>query len=62
MNWKNLIAELMAADQTQDDIADYCDCSQAQISDIHRGRIKEPRHALGEKLKQLHAAVVKAAA
>lgn len=62
MNWKNLIAEIMAAGYTQDEIADYCDCAQASISDIHRKRTTEPRHALGEKLKQMHAEVVKAAA
>lgn len=39
------------------DIAAACDCSEAALSDLVTGRSREPRHALGERLRQLHEQV-----
>ena len=63
MNWKTLIADLLAAGKTQEEITTYCDCSQARISALLKADVvTEPRHALGEKLKQMHKDVMRAAA
>lgn len=55
MNWKNLIAELIATGMTQPEIAARCGCGQTTVSELARGVTAEPRWALGEKLKKLHA-------
>jgi transcriptional regulator with XRE-family HTH domain len=55
MDWKNLIAELIAHGMTQVEVASRCGCKQTTISELSRGITSEPRYALGEKLKRLHA-------
>jgi len=55
MNWKNLIADLIAMGMTQAEIAARCGCKQTTISDLSRGAANEPRYALGEKLRKLHS-------
>lgn len=55
MDWKQLIAELMARPMSQTQIAAACGCGQATISDLASGNTKEPRHSLGEALRALHA-------
>ena len=56
MNWKTLIAELIASGMTQAEIAARCGCKQTTVSELFRGITTDPRYALGEKLKKLHAA------
>lgn len=55
MDWKNLIAELIANGMTQPEIAARCGCGQTTVSELARGVTTEPRYTLGEKLKKLHA-------
>jgi transcriptional regulator with XRE-family HTH domain len=55
MDWKQLIADLLEAGMTQQEIADRCGSKQTTISEIARGVTADPRYALGEKLRRLHA-------
>jgi transcriptional regulator with XRE-family HTH domain len=55
MDWKKLIAELIASGMTQVEIASRCGCKQTTVSELMRGVTTEPRYALGEKLRKLHA-------
>lgn len=55
MDWKKLIGDLLQAGMTQQEIADRCGSKQSTISEIYRGDTADPRYALGEKLKKLHA-------
>lgn len=55
MNWKNLIADLQARGLSQPQIAAACECGQATISDLARGRTEDPRDSLGQALRALHA-------
>lgn len=50
MNWKNLIAELIALGLTQSQIAARCKCGQTTVSELANGISSEPRHGLGQKL------------
>lgn len=54
MNWKTLIAELMAAGLTQPQIAKHCGCSQATVSELASGVTAQPRYPLGAALVALH--------
>lgn len=53
VNWKELIAGLIAAGWTQQRIAAACGVGQSTISDLAAGRAKEPRYRLGAALMQL---------
>lgn len=53
MDWKSLIAELQRSGLSQPRIAAECGCGQATISDLASGTTKDPRHTLGEALKEL---------
>jgi transcriptional regulator with XRE-family HTH domain len=55
MDWKQLIADLIAAGMTQVRIAEACDVSQSTISDLARGATKSPAYDLGRKLEELLA-------
>ncbi len=54
MNWKSLIADLLANGLSQPQIAVICECGQATISDLARGDTKDPRDSLGQALRALH--------
>jgi transcriptional regulator with XRE-family HTH domain len=62
MDWKTLIAELIAMGMTQPEIAARCGCGQTTISELYRGVTHEPRHSLGEKLRKLHTSKRRGAA
>jgi len=56
MNWKNIIAEIQdKGNLTQPDIAKKCMTAQTTISSLINREGGEPGHALGERLKALHA-------
>ncbi len=61
MDWKSLITELQERGFTQPQIAAFCECGQATISDLANGNTKEPRHSLGESLRRLHRSKAKPA-
>lgn len=54
MEWKTLIAELIAAGVTQEQIAERCSVSQPTVSDLARGATKTPRFDFGSKLVEFH--------
>lgn len=54
MDWKTLIAEIRATDMKQDEIGRAVGVSQASISDLANGNIKEPKFSLGQALVSLH--------
>lgn len=54
MNWKTLIADLVAAGITQPQIAKQCGCSQATVSELANGVTLQPRYPLGAALVALH--------
>lgn len=57
-DWPAIIAEIRKRGRMRLlDIAAECECSEATISDLVTGRSREPRHALGERLRALHADV-----
>lgn len=54
MDWKNIIAQAQArSGLTQPQLAQLLGCSQAHISDLARGRQREPRYSLGMRLLEL---------
>lgn len=54
MDWKPVIAQVRAKQGlTQPQLAKLVGCSQACISDLVRGRVKEPRYSLGMRLLEL---------
>lgn len=53
MDWKLLIAELQGFGLSQGAIAGECGCGQSTISELAKGVTKDPRHSIGEKLRQL---------
>ena len=58
MDWKLLIADLRAHGLSQPQIAARCNCGQATISDIASGKTTDPRHSLGQALRELHAEII----
>ena len=57
MNWKTIIADIQRhGELTQPQIAKKVGCSQATISDLSNGHIKQPNYALGSALLELLAA------
>ena len=58
IDWPAIIREIRKRGRMRlIDIAAACDCSEAALSDLVTGRSREPRHALGERLRALHADV-----
>lgn len=54
MTWQQTIAEIQKLSElTQPQIAAICGSGQATISDLARGKTKDPSHSLGESLKAL---------
>lgn len=62
MDWKLLIADLMEREWTQGQIASYCDCGQATISELAKGKTINPSFKLGQALISLHKSKRKAPA
>lgn len=54
IDWTLIISELMQAGTSQAAIAAGCGVAQSTISDLHRGRTRQPNFELGTKLVQLH--------
>jgi transcriptional regulator with XRE-family HTH domain len=54
MDWKALIADLVATGLTQIELAAQCGVAQSTISDLHRGASKQPNYELGSALVRLH--------
>lgn len=59
MDWKQIIADLIAEGWTQKSIADACGVKQPSISDLARGITKRPSFDLCDPLKALHKEVTK---
>lgn len=58
IDWPALIRDIRQLGRMRlIDIAIDCECSEATLSDLVTGRTREPRHALGERLRALHADV-----
>lgn len=53
MNWKKLIRDLAEKRVTQKQMAKFCNCSQAAISDIAKGVTVDPRYTLAAALIKL---------
>lgn len=54
MDWKTVITQVLARHGlTQPQLAKLVGCSQACISDLVRGRVREPRYSLGLHLIEL---------
>lgn len=54
MDWKTVVKEAQAnSGFTQLILAKQLGCSQASISDLERGRTREPRYSIGQKLLSL---------
>lgn len=58
MNWPQLLSDLSSAGVSQTKIAAICGCSQATVSDLNTGRIKDPSFCLGSSLVELHRRVL----
>lgn len=54
MDWKTLIADLVARGFVQTRIADECGVAQSTISGLASGGTKCPNFVLGQKLLALH--------
>jgi predicted transcriptional regulator len=55
MDWQRLVLDIQGAGLTQTEIAVRTESSQASISDLLRGKVRDPRWSLGERLRALHA-------
>jgi len=54
MDFKKLISDLTVAGFKQAKIAQDVGCSQANVSDISVGKVRQPNYALGVRLIALH--------
>ncbi|MFC5607775.1 helix-turn-helix domain-containing protein [Variovorax soli] len=54
MDWISIISELTKRGLTQGQIAGACQCSQAAISEISTGKVKDPRYSLCQALLVLY--------
>lgn len=50
VDWVLVLKGLKAVGVTQPEIAKFCDCAQATVSDIARGDTKDPRFTTGARL------------
>lgn len=54
MDWKTVITQVQGRHNlTQPQLAKLVGCSQAFISDLVRGRTREPRYSIGQRLLDL---------
>lgn len=61
MDFKTIIADLTRAGLTQSQIGALSGLKQGSITDLLRGRIKEPRYNAGRRLVALHRQVMRKA-
>lgn len=54
-DWPAVVRALVASGLTQPQIAQQCGCGQATLSDLVRGKTKEPRYSTGFALLRLAA-------
>jgi transcriptional regulator with XRE-family HTH domain len=54
MDWKKIIADLVASGMTQLDIAKRIGIKQPSVCSIASGKTKDVRHSVGERLRALH--------
>lgn len=59
MDWKQLIADLVALGQTYQQIGDACGMSKGHVHDLKTGRHDDVLWARGEKLRKLHARLMR---
>ena len=50
MNIQHLLRKIIERDYKQDELAIFCSCSQATISQILNGRIKNPSYQIGSRI------------
>jgi len=55
MDWKKLIADLLASGMTQTEIAAHCGVGQGTVSDLYRGSTRQPTYDFGDALRRLHS-------
>ncbi|CAB4121338.1 MULTISPECIES: helix-turn-helix domain-containing protein [Polynucleobacter] len=55
MDWKKIIENLKEKGLTQQEIARRCNCGQATISDILRGKTAQPGFGIGQALLKMTA-------
>lgn len=53
MNWQTILTKLRERGLTQQDVAFYCGCSQASVSELAIGRVPEPKYKTGVALDKL---------
>lgn len=53
MDWQLIIADIQKRGLSQSQIATYCRCGQATISDLAKGKTKQPSFLLGQALMKL---------
>lgn len=54
MDWQTLISELTRNGVTQTVMAIRAGCSQSTISEIFKGKIKDPAYSIGRALVDFH--------
>lgn len=54
MNFQTIIQDMQDAGYTQKQIAKLCGCSQASVSDLLTGAVKDPRYSTGATLLLVH--------
>ena len=54
VDWKKVIADLVGAGLSQQEIAAACGVNQSSVSDLARGVTAEPKFEFGSKLQSLH--------
>lgn len=57
MNWKTLIQQMLDSGKTQAWIATQCGTGQSHISQLYKGKRKQPNWELGNKLIRLNRKV-----
>jgi transcriptional regulator with XRE-family HTH domain len=57
MDWKKIISDLSESGITQIAMAERCKCAQSTISEISKGKIKNPSFTTGFELVAMHSEV-----
>lgn len=55
VEWMKLIDEIKDTGMTQAEVAEACQCSVGNLSDIRNGNVRNPAYPLGKCLVDLHA-------
>ncbi|MGJ7529826.1 XRE family transcriptional regulator [Variovorax sp. GB1P17] len=56
MDWQSIIAEIQKRGLSQSQIAAFCRCGQATVSDLANGKTKQPSFVFGQSLLALSKA------